>query len=77
MTGVLDQTRLYEMLKVKIGTLRSSHLCRSPCIDGQVMLSADLNDEQIAELVRDICALSDYDGDGDVNVDEFVQASTA
>ena len=41
------------------------------------MLSADLNDEQIAELVNDICSLADIDGDGSVNVDEFVQVTHA
>jgi len=30
------------------------------------MLSADLKDEQVAQLVTDICDISDYDGDGEV-----------
>jgi len=38
----------------------------------KVMLNANLTDEQIAELVTDICEYSDFDNDGSVNIAEFV-----
>jgi hypothetical protein len=56
MSGSMDETRMFDMLKV--------------------LLAADLSEEQIAEVVKDMRDCADYDGDGVCNVDEFIQFLT-